>query len=264
LDDLDLDLDLDGDEAGADLDLALDLDAETLDFGSEPTSNEPAPTADFSLNLDTRFDESSAADDLELDLDDAELELDLNEEDLDFALKAMEGDEAPTAPQNLTAATDLSEFDLSVAGNELSLDSAKESAEEARQALEADLGDLGDLGSLDDLGDLGLDDVGFAAEPATAPAFEQSFESAAPAFAEPAFAELEPEPAPVAAAPVSVSGDDFDFLADTDEVATKLDLARAYIDMGDTDGAKDILGEVLQEGSDVQKQEAGELMDRIA
>ena len=57
--------------------------------------------------------------------------------------------------------------------------------------------------------------------------------------------------------------DDFDFLADSDEVATKLDLARAYIDMGDTEGARDILDEVMQEGSDEQKQEAQALSGRI-
>jgi pilus assembly protein FimV len=57
--------------------------------------------------------------------------------------------------------------------------------------------------------------------------------------------------------------DEFDFLADTDEVATKLDLARAYIDMGDTDGAKDILGEVVLEGSDEQQKEANSLLERV-
>ena len=57
--------------------------------------------------------------------------------------------------------------------------------------------------------------------------------------------------------------DELDFLADTDEVATKLDLARAYIDMGDSEGAKDILGEVEQEGDDTQKSEAKELLGRI-
>jgi FimV-like protein len=41
---------------------------------------------------------------------------------------------------------------------------------------------------------------------------------------------------------------EFDFLSGTDEVATKLDLAQAYIDMGDNDGARDILNEVLTEG----------------
>ncbi|MBP7616063.1 MAG: hypothetical protein KA756_10450, partial [Steroidobacteraceae bacterium] len=39
-------------------------------------------------------------------------------------------------------------------------------------------------------------------------------------------------------------------------VGTKLDLARAYMDMGDPDGARSILKEVLQEGSVSQKQEA--------
>ncbi len=56
---------------------------------------------------------------------------------------------------------------------------------------------------------------------------------------------------------------ELDFLADTDEVATKLDLARAYIDMGDKDGAKDILSEVASEGNDEQKQEAQELLGKI-
>jgi FimV N-terminal domain len=54
-----------------------------------------------------------------------------------------------------------------------------------------------------------------------------------------------------------------DFLSDNDETATKLDLARAYIDMGDADGAKDILDEILEEGNDQQKREAETLLARI-
>ncbi|QJI30010.1 FimV family protein [Pseudomonas sp. ADAK18] len=57
---------------------------------------------------------------------------------------------------------------------------------------------------------------------------------------------------------------DFDFLSGTDEVATKLDLAQAYIDMGDADGARDILGEVLSEGDAGQKSEAKEMLSRLA
>ncbi|MCM2461019.1 FimV family protein [Pseudomonas sp. CG7] len=57
---------------------------------------------------------------------------------------------------------------------------------------------------------------------------------------------------------------DFDFLSGTDEVATKLDLAQAYIDMGDNDGARDILGEVLSEGDATQKSEAQEMLSRLA
>jgi pilus assembly protein FimV len=47
------------------------------------------------------------------------------------------------------------------------------------------------------------------------------------------------------------------------EVGTKLDLARAYMDMGDPDGARSILREVLQEGSGSQRQEAQRLIDSI-
>ncbi len=58
--------------------------------------------------------------------------------------------------------------------------------------------------------------------------------------------------------------DDFDFLSGADEAATKLDLARAYIDMGDSEGARDILDEVLAEGNDSQQAEARELLERLA
>ena len=47
------------------------------------------------------------------------------------------------------------------------------------------------------------------------------------------------------------------------EVGTKLDLARAYMDMGDPDGARSILEEVLPEGNPSQKQEAQRLMESI-
>ena len=63
---------------------------------------------------------------------------------------------------------------------------------------------------------------------------------------------------------LAAADDEFDFLAGTDECATKLDLARAYVDMEDVDGAKELLQEVVQEGNDAQKQEAKDLMDKLA
>ncbi len=48
------------------------------------------------------------------------------------------------------------------------------------------------------------------------------------------------------------------------EVGTKLDLARAYMDMGDPEGARSILEEVVQEGSASQKQEAQRLIEDSA
>jgi pilus assembly protein FimV len=53
-------------------------------------------------------------------------------------------------------------------------------------------------------------------------------------------------------------------LQDSDEIGTKLDLARAYMDMGDTDGARGILEEVIEEGSDDQKNEAENLIAQLA
>ncbi|MFP4695312.1 FimV/HubP family polar landmark protein [Thiohalospira sp.] len=53
-----------------------------------------------------------------------------------------------------------------------------------------------------------------------------------------------------------------DLLNDVDEVGTKLDLARAYIDMGDAEGARGILEEVVEEGNEEQQQEARSLLDQ--
>lgn len=53
-----------------------------------------------------------------------------------------------------------------------------------------------------------------------------------------------------------------DFLGD-DAVATKIDLARAYLDMGDADGARSMLEEVLTEGSAGQREEASKLLSEI-
>jgi pilus assembly protein FimV len=72
--------------------------------------------------------------------------------------------------------------------------------------------------------------------------------------------------------------DDFDFQSDgdesqdegegllepEDEVSTKLDLARAYLDMGDPEGARNILEEVMEEGNDRQKDEARTLAEQLS
>ncbi|CAN7197049.1 peptigoglycan-binding protein LysM [Pseudomonas sp. LjRoot71] len=78
---------------------------------------------------------------------------------------------------------------------------------------------------------------------------------------QPADLDLSPSTAPASAA--LDNDDDFDFLSGTDETATKLDLARAYIDMGDTEGARDILDEVITEGNEGQQQEARELIAKL-
>jgi len=67
---------------------------------------------------------------------------------------------------------------------------------------------------------------------------------------------------------VTADGLDDDLLGDdifgeVDEIGTKLDLAKAYVDMGDGDGARSILDEVLEEGDDAQKQQAKDLLEQI-
>jgi len=63
-----------------------------------------------------------------------------------------------------------------------------------------------------------------------------------------------------------VNFDDIDDLKlpdDVDEVGTKLDLARAFIDMGDAEGARSSLDEVLTEGDEDQKAEATGLLKHL-
>ena len=56
---------------------------------------------------------------------------------------------------------------------------------------------------------------------------------------------------------------DFDVESDADSAETKLDLAKAYIDMGDEDGARDILKEVLEEGTSDQQTKAQTLLEQL-
>ena len=72
---------------------------------------------------------------------------------------------------------------------------------------------------------------------------------------EPAVSSPEVPSAPAAAAPADE--------AINEEVATKLDLARAYEEMGDKEGARELLVEVLVEGNAMQKEQAELMMARI-
>jgi pilus assembly protein FimV len=47
------------------------------------------------------------------------------------------------------------------------------------------------------------------------------------------------------------------------EVATKLDLAKAYEEMGDKDGARELLNEVMKDGDSVQKGQAQQLLAKL-
>jgi pilus assembly protein FimV len=86
--------------------------------------------------------------------------------------------------------------------------------------------------------------------------FEPASLTAAEAAAPEAVA-LAPEPAAAVEAEPAEAAMDPEL---REEVNTKLDLARAYLEMGDREGAREILQEVLNEGDAGQKAEAGKLM----
>ncbi len=79
-----------------------------------------------------------------------------------------------------------------------------------------------------------------------------------PAFVPPAAHEAAFESAPVAAVKPAE-----DFFGGEDAIGTKLDLAKAYLDMGDPEGARSMLDEVMAEGNDAQKGEARKLLAEI-
>ncbi len=63
--------------------------------------------------------------------------------------------------------------------------------------------------------------------------------------------------------PVAATTDNRSGVAE-DEAATKLDLARAYIDMGDEEGARGILNEVIEEGNSAQRAQAKSVIGELA
>ncbi|MGA0795771.1 MAG: FimV/HubP family polar landmark protein, partial [Quisquiliibacterium sp.] len=65
------------------------------------------------------------------------------------------------------------------------------------------------------------------------------------------------EPQPAADAPLSAGGDS------PEELATKLELAVAYDEIGDKDGARELLQEVLRAGDASQKARAQELLGKL-
>lgn len=246
------DLDLGEPDAGQPavaLDDSLDLNLDDLELGSDDLS--PAPAGDSSLDdLGLDFDApaeptASPAGDMDFNLDlggdAADDSLSLGDDLSDFSLD-LEAEKQP-------AATADDDFMLNLSDE---LPVSNESEVEADLSLPADF----DL-SLPDEAPVAADED-FAAQLGEVSAELDDLESAL------AGGELTPEQ-PQAASPVDLDmDDDFDFLSGADETSTKLDLARAYIDMGDSEGARDILDEVVAEGSEAQQQEARELIAKLS
>ena len=57
--------------------------------------------------------------------------------------------------------------------------------------------------------------------------------------------------------------DGISLLSDEDDVTQKLNLARAYIELGESHSARDMLKEVLNDGDDEQREQAQQLLAKL-
>ncbi len=218
-------------------------------FGDDEPSSDVELDDDFSLDdLDTESEVS-----LDETLEQSEIggeEQDFDTDDLDFDINESASDTDTSADKDEFSLDDES-FDLDTEGDDLNLD------------LDDDLGSDSDLAdaSADEIS-LDLDDDSLD----TSLDIESEDSSATASLEDDLDADLD------LSGDMDLDGDfdlddddslDDDLMDGTDEASTKLDLARAYIDMGDTDGAKEILNEVVEEGSEAHKNEALGLLEKI-
>ena len=274
LDDLEVDESALNSAASADMDDAFDLSLDDLEaeMESDLLANKASDlNPDFAdLDLEDGF---NLADEMVKPVENQELSFDLeldaptvsSDEDFDLADFSLELETDGQPAVSTTVAAD-EEFLLDLddtpevsATSELSESGSDKSADEI--AVDFELPSDFDLSLAEETPETAnvdsfaahLDDVTAELEQLSN-SFEQSDTTA----------ELDAPLLDITAADDLDGDDDFDFLSGTDESATKLDLARAYIDMGDTEGARDILDEVVAEGSETQQQEARDLIARLA
>ncbi|MEX1058338.1 MAG: FimV/HubP family polar landmark protein, partial [Natronospirillum sp.] len=262
-----------------DLDIP-ELDVPELDQAMANELRSDASTEFASDNLE--FDRTAVPEPPERDVsasieDDRMMDFDLSGVELEEP--ASQSLEAKSPPDDQLAKLD-TDFDLGefeegapedslhelAMAEDTSLDNEAELDESADEFNLDELSEDLDFSELDDIAEVaGLDEA--VAEPA-----ESSAPSAEPVAPE---ANLEEEVQapdafdsamdfpPLTAGDGEDWDDDFDFLEGSDEVATKLDLARAYVDMEDAEGARDILNEVVEEGDEQQKADAKVLLESL-
>ena len=224
-----------GDSAPADADSATDDDNSLsfdLDLDAEPTpapkSEEPAPAAD-------RGDDNA----LEFDLGDFDLEMDEADD-----IKS----ETPSSEQSEKAGADTGIESLDL--DSLDMGSSNDLADDTLTSGGRNEPSL-------DIGDFGLDELDASTESSESPAADSATDRKEPTLDEDQAAELD-------FADLGLDDDSAEpGISDGDEASTKLDLARAYIDMGDNEMAKGLLDEVVAQGSDEQKAAAEELIQRL-
>ena len=224
-------------------DLSLEFDSSELEIDDNADSVTDSKDTEATVSAD---ESESETDELDVDGDGELDESFLDELDAELDKVAREDDASKDSD-----GSELDDLELDVSDEDLALmeefsDSDKANLSDSTESADDDL-------SLDD--ELGLEDTLKDED-------ESDSDSALPPVAS------STSPAGHSDREIDESDlgddDDFDFLAGTDEAATKLDLARAYVEMGDVDGARDILEEVALEGDDAQKAEAQDLLKNLS
>ncbi|BBN87134.1 hypothetical protein AZSP09_01570 [Azospira sp. I09] len=254
---MDFDLDLGAAEPAP----AAAAESEVLDFQLPDAAPEAAPAApadniiDFDLDLGAGAEEpvsitaEAPGGDLDIQLDDEALPVeeaprafDLSSINLDLdAAPAPAAEPAASAAEPAASAADDTVVLPEVADEALSLDDLAAAAAETTLTPAADETVV--------MPELAMEEV----TAAPAPSFDSAETVVNPELGAQLEAQLEAEQA------ADAEGDD----ARWQEVATKLDLAKAYEEMGDLEGARELLQEVLGEGNAEQQDVARTLMERV-
>lgn len=252
----------------ADVEEKLNIDVadeNALDFDFDKSEIEAAPTeTDAEDELETfDFDlKAPGADTIIEKSDEEEISFDLDDEDALAEPISEVGSEEATIVETRSSSKEF-DFDLS----ELEID-----ANEVEEDIEISLSD-------DDFLDLGDDEE--SVELSTEPDdendiidFDFDFDAELPASKTTAadtdsseddddlnfLSDDDDDEIDISSISIDDDDDDTYAMSDEDETATKLELAYAYQKMGDAEGAKEILLEVIKEGTESQIKEAQELI----
>ena len=253
-----------GDDEGLDFDFDLDDAADTAPGSGETAAAEPAAAEPATAGGDD--DEALEIGDLDLgDLDESagstdsadaeataagsgEAEEAADEGALD--LSDLDTGETETSGGGAADTEEAGEFDLS------DLDATAEAATDpAGAGSDSAAPDLSDLETGSDGGDDDFDLSEFEAEAAasgTAPAETAAAETSADAGEQTQIG-----------TPTAGGADDDSETGEPEDFDTMLDLARAYIDMGDPDSAANALEEVANAGNEKQRNEAQSLLESV-
>ncbi|WP_461481094.1 FimV/HubP family polar landmark protein, partial [Porticoccus sp.] len=216
-------------------DLAVEAPQDQVDF--------EAPSLDYDLGdvepeqASALTDESTAASQLE---------------SVDLELPETEAEPEPPAPAPAQAAEAAGQdFDLDLDLSDIDLDSLASEIDQDMSGIELDESAQAPVPESPDAGELSVSNERYSA-PESLP--EQSFE------------ELEDA---ILSGSETGEDDNYDLDAelkafgDEDVCDTKLVLAETYLDLGDADNARDLLSEVLEEGTEEQKEKARNLLETV-